>query len=248
MSKSMAQATAGGDAASVALVTLDGRYHITERIAAGGMGEVYRAHDAVLAREVAIKVLHRSLAGDQGFVDRFRREARAAATLNHPNLVTVFDWGAVDGVYYMVMEYVHGRSVREILNARGALAPAQAAAVLDQTLAALDHAHTRGIVHRDLKPENILDHDRRGREGHRPRAGARVRRREEHPRRRGHRDRAVPRARADPRRAGRPALRSVLARHRRRSSCSPTRCRSPARRRWRSRTSTCPTACRRPRR
>jgi beta-lactam-binding protein with PASTA domain len=156
MSKSMAQATAGGDAASAALVTLDGRYHITERIAAGGMGEVYRAHDAVLAREVAIKVLHRSLAGDQGFVDRFRREARAAATLNHPNLVTVFDWGAVDGVYYMVMEYVHGRSVREVLNARGALAPAQAAAVLDQTLAALDHAHTRGIVHRDLKPENIL--------------------------------------------------------------------------------------------
>ena len=156
MSKSMAQATAGGDAASAALVTLDGRYHITERIAAGGMGEVYRAHDAVLAREVAIKVLHRSLAGDQGFVDRFRREARAAATLNHPNLVTVFDWGAVDGVYYMVMEYVHGRSVREILNARGALAPAQAAAVLDQTLAALDHAHARGIVHRDLKPENIL--------------------------------------------------------------------------------------------
>ena len=156
MSKSMAQATAGGDAASVALVTLDGRYHVTERIAAGGMGEVYRAHDAVLAREVAIKVLHRSLAGDQGFVDRFRREARAAATLNHPNLVTVFDWGAVDGVYYMVMEYVHGRSVREILNARGALAPAQAAAVLDQTLAALDHAHAKGIVHRDLKPENIL--------------------------------------------------------------------------------------------
>jgi serine/threonine-protein kinase len=156
MSKSMAHVTAGGDAASVALVTLDGRYHITERIAAGGMGEVYRAHDAVLAREVAIKVLHRSLAGDQGFVDRFRREARAAATLNHPNLVTVFDWGAVDGVYYMVMEYVHGRSVREVLNARGALAPAQAAAVLDQTLAALDHAHTRGIVHRDLKPENIL--------------------------------------------------------------------------------------------
>ncbi|MEP6757587.1 MAG: Stk1 family PASTA domain-containing Ser/Thr kinase [Actinomycetota bacterium] len=156
MSKSMTQATAGGDAASAALVTLDGRYHITERIAAGGMGEVYRAHDAVLAREVAIKVLHRSLAGDQGFVDRFRREARAAATLNHPNIVTVFDWGAVDGVYYMVMEYVHGRSVREILNARGSLAPAQTATVLDQTLAALDHAHAKGIVHRDLKPENIL--------------------------------------------------------------------------------------------
>jgi serine/threonine-protein kinase len=76
--------------------------------------------------------------------------------LNHPNIVTVFDWGAVDGVYYMVMEYVHGRSVREILNTRGALDPGQAAAVLDQTLAALEHAHAKGIVHRDLKPENIL--------------------------------------------------------------------------------------------
>jgi serine/threonine-protein kinase len=152
MSKSMTQAKA----TAAALVTLDGRYHITGRIAVGGMGEVYLAHDAVLAREVAIKVLHRSLSGDQGFVDRFRREARAAATLNHPNIVTVYDWGAVDGIYYMVMEYVHGRSVREILNARGALAPAQAARVLDQTLAALEHAHAKGIVHRDLKPENIL--------------------------------------------------------------------------------------------
>ena len=155
MSKSMTQ-RARSDAPGDALVTLDGRYRITERIASGGMGEVYLGHDAVLDREVAIKVLHRSLAADPGFVDRFRREARAAATLNHPNIVTVFDWGAVDGVYYMVMEYVHGRSVREILNARGALAPAQAAAVLDQTLAALEHAHARGIVHRDLKPENIL--------------------------------------------------------------------------------------------
>ena len=81
-----------------AFVTLDGRYHMVERIAAGGMGEVFRAHDAVLAREVAIKVLHRSLAGDPAFVDRFRREARAAAGLSHPNIVAVYDWGAVDGV------------------------------------------------------------------------------------------------------------------------------------------------------
>src|SRR5690242_21909371 len=86
MSKSMTQAKATAAARADALVTLDGRYHITERIAVGGMGEVYLAHDAVLAREVAIKVLHRSLSGDQGFVDRFRREARAAATLNHPNI------------------------------------------------------------------------------------------------------------------------------------------------------------------
>jgi beta-lactam-binding protein with PASTA domain len=120
------------------------------------MGEVFRAHDTVLAREVAIKVLHRSLAGDPGFVDRFRREARAAATLNHPNIVAVYDWGAVDGIYYMVMEYVRGRSVRDLLNARVRMEPAQAAELLRQTLLALEHAHGAGIVHRDLKPENML--------------------------------------------------------------------------------------------
>ena len=138
------------------LVTLDGRYHIVERIAAGGMGEVFLAQDAVLAREVAIKVLHRSLAGDQAFVDRFRREARAAAGLSHPNVVAVYDWGAVDGVYYMVMEYVRGRATSELLNASGRLEPAQAAEVTRQTLLALEHAHRQGLVHRDIKPENIL--------------------------------------------------------------------------------------------
>ena len=145
-----------GTDGSFDLVTLDGRYHIVDRIAAGGMGEVFRAHDAVLAREVAIKVLHRPLAADQGFVDRFRREARAAAVLSHPNIVAVHDWGAVDGIYYMVMEYVRGQSLREVLNAEGLLAPAQAADALLQTLSALDHAHRHGIVHRDMKPENIM--------------------------------------------------------------------------------------------
>ena len=138
------------------LTTLDGRYHVLERLAAGGMGEVFRARDAVLDREVAIKVLHRSLAGDQGFVERFRREARAAAGISHPNIVNVHDWGAVDGIYYMVMEYVRGRALRDLLNAQGRLEPAQAAEVLRQTLVALEHAHRRGIVHRDVKPENIL--------------------------------------------------------------------------------------------
>jgi beta-lactam-binding protein with PASTA domain len=156
MSRSIAQPAASSDARGHALVTLDGRYHVLERIAAGGMGEVFLAHDAVLSREVAIKVLHRSLAGDQAFVDRFRREARAAATLNHPNIVAVYDWGAVDGIYYMVMEYVHGRSARDLLNANGHLEPGQAAGVVRQTLLALEHAHAKGIVHRDLKPENIL--------------------------------------------------------------------------------------------
>jgi beta-lactam-binding protein with PASTA domain/serine/threonine protein kinase len=139
-----------------AFVTLDGRYHMVERVAAGGMGEVFRAHDAVLAREVAVKVLHRSLAGDPAFVDRFRREARAAAGLAHPNIVAVYDWGAVDGVYYMVMEYVRGPSVRHLLNEQGRMEPAQAADILRQTLLALGHAHHEGFVHRDMKPENLL--------------------------------------------------------------------------------------------
>src|SRR4051812_13817402 len=156
-SKSMTQHAAGSSAdGGLRLTTLDGRYHILDRIAAGGMGEVFRARDAVLDREVAIKVLHRSLAGDQGFVERFRREARAAAGISHPNIVNVHDWGAVDGIYYMVMEYVRGRALRDLVNAEGRLAPAQAAEVLRQTLLALDHAHRRGIVHRDMKPENIL--------------------------------------------------------------------------------------------
>ncbi len=155
-SKSTVHAQAPGEVGGHGLVTLDGRYHIVERVAAGGMGEVFRAHDAVLAREVAIKVLHRSLAGDQGFVDRFRHEARAAASLSHPNIVAVYDWGAVDGIYYMVMEFVRGRAARELLNANVRLEPAQAADVVRQTLLALEAAHAQGIVHRDIKPENIL--------------------------------------------------------------------------------------------
>jgi eukaryotic-like serine/threonine-protein kinase len=120
------------------------------------MGEVFLSHDAVLDRRVAIKVLHRSLSGDAGFVERFRREARAAANLTHPNIVAVHDWGAVDGIYYMVMEYVAGRSVREILIDEGLLAPSQATDVLSQALGALGHAHRQGIVHRDVKPENLM--------------------------------------------------------------------------------------------
>ena len=138
------------------MITLDGRYHVADRIAAGGMGEVFRGRDAVLERDVAIKVLHRQLAGDHGFVERFRREARAAASLSHHNIVGVHDWGAVDGIYYMVMEYVRGRSARDVLIAEGLLAPAQAADVLAQVLSALDHAHRQGIVHRDVKPENVM--------------------------------------------------------------------------------------------
>ena len=138
------------------LPPIDGRYRIAERIAAGGMGEVFRGHDAVLGRDVAVKILHVSLAGDAGFIDRFRREARAAASLNHPNIVAVYDWGNTDGTYFMVMELVSGHSLRDLLAARDRLEPAQVADVLHQTLDALSHAHREGIVHRDIKPENIL--------------------------------------------------------------------------------------------
>jgi beta-lactam-binding protein with PASTA domain/predicted Ser/Thr protein kinase len=136
--------------------TIEGRYQVITRVASGGMGEVYRAHDAVLARDVAVKILHPQLAGDRGFVERFRREARAAAILNHPSIVGVYDWGSTDGTYFMVMEFVQGTNLRSLLVEYGRLEPAQVVEVCLQVLAALDHAHGHGIVHRDIKPENIL--------------------------------------------------------------------------------------------
>jgi len=136
--------------------TIEGRYQVVSRIASGGMGEVYRAHDAVLARDVAIKLLHPQLAGDRGFVERFRREARAAAVLNHPSIVGVYDWGSTDGTYFMVMEYVPGSNLRALLAEYGRLEPGQVVEICVQVLSALDHAHGHGIVHRDVKPENIL--------------------------------------------------------------------------------------------
>jgi serine/threonine-protein kinase len=136
--------------------SIDGRYQIIARIAAGGMGEVFRAHDPVLDREVALKMLHTSLADDPSFIDRFRREARSAATLSHPNIVGVHDWGETQGTYFMVMEFVRGVNLRAILMRHGALQPGNAVQIVSDVLAALEHAHTQGIVHRDIKPENIM--------------------------------------------------------------------------------------------
>lgn len=136
--------------------TIDGRYQILARVAAGGMGEVYRAHDPVLDREVALKILHPSLADDPGFIDRFRREARSAAMLSHPNIVAVHDWGETQGTYFMIMEFVRGPNLRGLLMRDGTLQPAQAVEVVDAVLAALEHAHAQGIVHRDIKPENVM--------------------------------------------------------------------------------------------
>ena len=145
-----------GAQVSVIESALDGRYRVLAPIASGGMGDVYRARDEVLQRDVAIKVLHPHLADDRGFIDRFRREARASAVLNHPNIVGVFDWGSADGTYFMVMEYVRGHNLRALLEAYRRLAPSQVIEVAVQVLSALDHAHGHGIVHRDVKPENIL--------------------------------------------------------------------------------------------
>ena len=136
---------------------LSHRYRLVARVAGGGMGEVYRGHDLLLDRTVAVKVLQPSLAADPELVQRFKAEARAAARLSHPNIVAVHDWGAEDDkTYYMVMEYVSGTDLRDLLVSRGSLDPGHAAAIMASVCDALYIAHSRGLVHRDVKPENIL--------------------------------------------------------------------------------------------
>jgi serine/threonine-protein kinase len=120
------------------------------------MAEVYLAHDQLLDRRVALKVLFPEFARDPAFVQRFRREAQAAANLNHPNIVAVFDWGEEDGTYFIVMEYVEGRSLREAIQAEGPLYPNLAADLASDIAGALGFAHRNGVVHRDVKPGNIL--------------------------------------------------------------------------------------------
>jgi serine/threonine protein kinase len=141
---------------------LDGRYRIVARIARGGMATVYEALDTRLHREVAVKVMHASLARDPDFVDRFIREARSAARLSHPNVVAVFDQGSQpdprtgEDCVYLVMELIRGRTLRQLLRERGPLPAADALAVIEPVLAALRAAHDAGIIHRDVKPENVL--------------------------------------------------------------------------------------------
>lgn len=135
---------------------VDGRYRISRRIARGGMATVYLADDQRLTRTVAIKVMHENLGEDEDFVARFDREARAAARLSHPNVVSVFDQGMDDGRPYIVMEYVEGSTLRQIMTREAPMAPSRALALIQQVAEAVAAAHEAGIVHRDLKPENVL--------------------------------------------------------------------------------------------
>jgi len=135
---------------------VDGRYRVEQRLARGGMATVYEAVDLRLDRTVALKIMHASLAEDAAFVSRFVREAKSAARLTDPHVVAVYDQGEDDDLVYLVMEYVPGRTVRDVIRERGRLSAEQALTILDPVLQALDAAHRAGFVHRDVKPENVL--------------------------------------------------------------------------------------------
>ena len=135
---------------------LDERYDVLARVARGGMATVYQAHDRRLDREVALKVMHPHLADDPTFVSRFVSEARSAARLSHPNVVQVFDQGDDGDVLYLAMEFLAGRTLRDVVADRRVLTPREALSVFEPVLSALSAAHRAGIVHRDIKPENVV--------------------------------------------------------------------------------------------
>jgi eukaryotic-like serine/threonine-protein kinase len=135
---------------------VDGRYRVLRRIGSGGMADVYCAEDSHLGRQVAIKVLHRRFAQDQEFVERFRREAKSAAGLNHPNVVGVFDRGEHEGTYYIAMEFLEGQTLKDVVTAEAPLAQERAIDLGVQILQAAGFAHSHGVIHRDFKPHNVI--------------------------------------------------------------------------------------------
>ncbi|HWE32873.1 MAG TPA: Stk1 family PASTA domain-containing Ser/Thr kinase [Solirubrobacteraceae bacterium] len=135
---------------------VDNRYKVLSRLGAGGMADVFLAEDQQLRRQVALKLLHRRFAEDPGFVERFRREAQAAANLQHPNVVSVYDRGAYDGTYYIAMEYLAGRTLKQLIREEAPLEPVRAIDITIQILKAARFAHKRGVIHRDLKPHNVI--------------------------------------------------------------------------------------------
>src|ERR1041385_7023349 len=134
----------------------DGRYRIVRKLGTGGMADVYLAEDQELGRRVAIKILNDRHAADDQFVERFRREAKNAAGLSHPNIVSVYDRGTAEGTYYIAMEYLDGRSLKELIVSRGPAPVKTAVEYARQVRAPGGFAHRHGIVHRDIKPHNVL--------------------------------------------------------------------------------------------
>src|ERR1700754_4911068 len=135
---------------------IDGRYRALRRLGAGGMAEVWCAEDEVLGRQVAVKLMGGRFAEDPEFHERFRREAQAAAGMQHPNIVAIYDRSEWDGTPYIAMELVDGKTLKELVVERGPLPPDVAVGLIEQVLRALGYAHKRGIVHRDIKPQNVL--------------------------------------------------------------------------------------------
>jgi serine/threonine-protein kinase len=138
---------------------IDDRYQVLEHLGTGGMAEVYCAHDLKLERKVALKLLHDRFAADEEFVERFRREASSAAGLQHQHVVSVYDSGASEGTPYIAMEYVGGRTLKQLIREHGPLDPAQAIDLTTQILRAARFAHRRGVIHRDFKPQNVIVDD-----------------------------------------------------------------------------------------
>ncbi len=147
----------------------DGRYRILRKLGAGGMAKVYLAEDEDLGRRVAIKILNDRYAGDDLFIERFRREAKSAAGLSHPYIVSIYDRGEAEGTYYIAMEVIEGRSLKELILTRGALPIDVSIAYAKQLLEALRYAHRHGIIHRDIKPHNVLVSAEEKVKGHEPR-------------------------------------------------------------------------------
>jgi eukaryotic-like serine/threonine-protein kinase len=138
---------------------IDRRYKIVSRLGSGGMADVYLAEDQQLGRKVALKLLHRRFSADPGFVERFRREAQAAAGLQHPNIVSVYDRGSYEETYYIAMEYLPGRSLKQLIRDQAPIDPIRAIDLTIQILQAARFAHRHGVIHRDLKPHNVIVDD-----------------------------------------------------------------------------------------